>query len=91
MSKRDFSKMSGRANILRQGHEPCDGADLFPDAHKSRLSKASQRAKAARLISPSTMITKMIECRCGHKGKVRIPVARASGPFRCVVCKRAAI
>jgi hypothetical protein len=87
MSKRDFSKMRDRVNVQRLGHEPCDGADLLPDAPKSRLSKASQRAKAAGLISPSTMITKMIQCQCGHKGKVRIPLARAGGPFRCVKCQ----
>lgn len=88
MSKRDFSKLKGADNIQRRGFEPRGGADLFPDAPRSRLSKASQRDEAAGLLSPSMMITKIVECRCGHRGKVRIPMARAGGPFRCVVCKK---
>ncbi len=87
MTRCNFAKISSRDSVRQPGHEPVDGADLFPDAPKAKISKSSRREIAASLLSPSSMITKIIECKCGHKGKVRIPLARAGGPFRCVKCQ----
>lgn len=84
--RRNFARLKAQSNIARRGHEPLDGANLFPDAPKSKLSKAALRAQVKDLVKPSTMITKVIECRCGHRGRVRIPLARSAGPFKCVVC-----
>lgn len=88
MTKRDFSKASARKNIADRGFEPVDGGDIQFGKPRRRKSKAEDRREAAALMSPSTMITKTITCRCGHKGKVRIPAARVGGPFRCVICGR---
>ena len=62
-------------------------SDLFPDAPKIGTSKPSHKV-AGRTVAPA-MITRLIRCQCGHAGKVRIPITRASGPFRCVICKAA--
>lgn len=87
MSKIDFHKARRAANMSSRGHEPVSGSDLAPKFRKPRKSKAAQRTDLAKLMSSDTMITKTIACRCGHKGKVRVPVSKASGPFRCVKCK----
>jgi len=86
MTKRDFSKARALRNIADHGFEPVDGGDVPLGKPRRRKSKASLRKEAAAMMSPSTMITKTLTCRCGHKGKVRIPLARAAGPFRCVIC-----
>lgn len=88
MTRRDFSKARARLNVASRGCEAVDGGDLLFVAPRQRKPKIESRREAQSLMSPSTLITKMIECACGHRGKVRIPAVRASGPFRCVVCKR---
>lgn len=87
MTGRNFSKMRTRQNIAGRGHEPIDGGSVAIGAPKARTSKADLRNQIQGLASSSTMITKMIECTCGHRGKVRIPLSRADGPFRCVKCQ----
>lgn len=86
MSKRDFAKARRFANMSNRGYEPVAGSDLAPSIPKRAISKVSQSAEAASMVSAGTMITKAITCRCGHKGKVRVPMARINGPFRCVMC-----
>lgn len=88
MTKRDFSKARARQSIADRGFEPMDGGDIPFGKPRRYKPKVDDRKEASSLISPSTMITKMIECRCGHKGKARIPIARAGGPFKCVKCGR---
>jgi hypothetical protein len=83
---RDFKKLKGLRNIALRGYEPRDGMNLIPGKIRKRKNKAQLRAEAKSLTTPNTMITKMIECRCGHRGKVRIPLVRSAGPFKCVVC-----
>ncbi|MDR6589529.1 hypothetical protein [Agrobacterium tumefaciens] len=86
MTGRNFEKLRKEQAISRLGYEPRDGMNLIPGKIRKRKSKAQLRAEAKGLTTPNTMITKMIECRCGHSGKVRIPLARSAGPFKCVVC-----
>jgi hypothetical protein len=86
MSRRDFAKMRTRQNMARRGSEQVDGGNFTFGAPCRSKSKADERKEAAGLLSPSTMITKNITCPCGHKGKVRVPLAKAGGPFRCVSC-----
>ncbi|OBZ96740.1 hypothetical protein ADU59_03090 [Pararhizobium polonicum] len=88
MTRRDFSKMRMRQNAVIRGSEPVDGDDLLFAAPRQRKPKAAIRAEANSLISSSTIITKMIECACGHRGRVRIPAVRANGRFKCVTCGR---
>ncbi|TDX88469.1 hypothetical protein EDE05_102446 [Neorhizobium sp. R1-B] len=90
MTARDFAKNRVRQRMSRKGAECVTGGGpwLGEGSPPRRLkSKIEARQEASALTSPSTMITKTIICRCGHKGKVRIPVARAEGPFRCVKCQ----
>lgn len=86
MSRRDFLKAAARQNVAARGSEPVDGGNLLFAAPRQRKPKAESRQEASSLMSPSSMVTKIIECPCGHKGKVRIPMARVAGPFRCVIC-----
>lgn len=88
MTKRDFSKARALRNIADHGFEPVDGGDVPLGKPRRRKSKASLRKEADALMLPSTMITKTLTCSCGHVGKVRIALARADGPFRCVKCGR---
>lgn len=83
---RNFEKLRKELAISRLGYEPRDGMNLIPGKIRKRKSKAQLRAEAKGLTTQNTMITKMIECRCGHRGRVRIPFAKAAGPFRCVAC-----
>ncbi len=71
--------------MASRGHEPVTGADLSDKFHRPVKRKSSARTEAAELTR-GQMMTKLISCRCGHSGKVRIPVERAAGPFRCVKC-----
>ncbi|MDQ1198830.1 hypothetical protein QE435_004540 [Rhizobium sp. SORGH_AS 787] len=87
MTGRNFEKLRRDQAVLRLGYEPRDGMNLIPGKiRKKKKTKAQLRAEAASLTNPDTMITKMIECRCGHRGRVRVPLARSEGPFKCVVC-----
>lgn len=87
MTGRNFEKLRKDQAVLRLGYEPRDGMNLIPaKVRKKTKTKAQLRAEAAGLTSPDTIITKMIECRCGHRGRARIPFSRSAGPFKCVVC-----
>lgn len=86
MTGRNFQKLRKKQAVARLGYEPRDGMNLIPSKIRKRKSKAQLRAETKGLTTPNTMITKMIECRCGHRGKVRIPLARSNGPFKCVIC-----
>lgn len=90
MTVRDFAKSRMRQRMSRKGAEGITGGGPWlgeRSAPGRKKSKQQQRQEAGSLISPSTMITKAIECRCGHKGKVLVPITRANGPFRCVKCQ----
>lgn len=82
----NFEKLRKQQAILRLGYEPRDGMNLVPGKFVKRKSKAQLRAEADGLTTPGTMITKVVECRCGHRGRVRVPLSRSTGPFKCVVC-----
>lgn len=86
MARRNFTKQRGRDLIRRQGHEGVDGALPLGLFAMRVLSKAEQRKAAVAATSPKTLVTKLIRCTCGHSGRVRIPLARTSGPFKCVAC-----
>lgn len=86
MTRRNFPKLRKEQAVARLGYEPRDGMNLIPSKIRKRKSKAQLRAETKGLTTPNTMITKMIECRCGHRGKVRISLARSNGPFKCVIC-----
>ena len=87
MTGRNFEKLRKDQAVQRLGSESRDGMNLTPGKiRKKKKTKAQLRAEAAGLINPDTLITKSIECRCGHRRRVRIPLARAGGPFKCVVC-----
>lgn len=84
---RDFRKLEGWRKVALRGHEPRDGINLLPGKiRKKKKTKAQLRAEVAGLINQDTLVTKLIECRCGHRGRVRVPLARSAGPFKCVVC-----
>lgn len=86
MTRRDFSRANQRDTMRRNGHEPTYGSDLFPALPRTHKPRQMQRTEADAMMSPSTMITKAIECRCGHKGRVKVPFSKVTGPFRCVKC-----
>lgn len=86
MTGRNFEKLRKEQAISRLGYEPRDGMNLIPGKIRKRKSKAQLRAEAQGLTTSNTMITKMIECSCGHSGRVRIPLSRSGGPFKCVIC-----
>lgn len=87
MTRRDFGKDQSRRNVARRGAEAIDGSTHFGQPRK-RKPKSEARRETADMMSPSTMITKLITCECGHSGKVRIPIFKAGGPFRCVSCRK---
>lgn len=91
MTVRDFAKSRMRQRMSRKGAEGITGGGPWRGERSApgrQKSKQQQRQEAGSLISPSTMITKTIKCPCGHAGKVRIAIAQADGPFRCVKCQR---
>ncbi len=88
MSRRDFSKSRATQIVAQKGFEDINGGFFGqPTVKPRRPTKADLRKEAGAAIAGAKLITKIIQCQCGHKGKVRIPVARVRGPFRCVVCK----
>lgn len=88
MTARDFAKSRMRQRIARKGSEAITGGRVAVGPPAPRQSKAQLRAEAIAAVAAARFITKMIECRCGHRGKVRLPISRAQGPFRCVICGR---
>lgn len=85
MTNRNFEKARRFARVASRGHDPVSGADLSGGIRKPAKHKSSLRAETNDLMH-GQMMTKAISCRCGHRGKVRIPVENAAGPFRCVKC-----
>lgn len=86
MTARDFAKSRMRQRIARKGSEAITGGRVSVGPPAPRPTKAQLRAEANAAFAAASFITMLIECRCGHKGKVRIPVSRANGRFRCVIC-----
>lgn len=71
MSKRDWSKAAGRSRVARQGAEAV-----------GRAGKGARRE-----ADDAEMVTKILRCVCGHRGKVELPAALLAGRrFRCTSC-----
>lgn len=72
---RDWSKATGRDRIARQG------------AESARTGRAG--AGAAREAASAEIVTRVLRCRCGHRGKVELPAELLAGrKFRCSKCRR---
>lgn len=74
----DWSGAASRSRARRQGTEAAGGA-------AGRVNGA----KAHREAADAAMITKILRCSCGHRGKVEIPAAMLVGRrFKCSACGR---
>lgn len=84
MTSRDWNKARDRSRIARQGAETVEGAGVRRGPPAARKAKASLRAEIDEVAAPGVMVTKLIVCRCGHRGTVRVPIDRlGSVRFRC--------
>lgn len=73
MTRRDWSKNADRQRIARQGAE----------------SIGQPRRGARKEAAAAEMVTKILRCPCGHRGKVELPASMLAGrKFRCTKCDR---
>ena len=84
---RDFSKARHAKIIAQKGFEDINGSFFGEPRNVPRPTKADLRKEANAAVAGAEFITKFIECRCGHTGKVKIPISRVRGPFRCISCR----
>ncbi|OBQ58041.1 hypothetical protein EFV37_13210 [Mesorhizobium loti] len=73
MTKRDWSRNSDRQRIARQGAE----------------SVGKPRAGAHKEADAAEIVTKILRCPCGHRGKVELPLEMlVDRKFKCSRCGR---
>lgn len=69
----DWEKQRGRDRVARQGGDAISRPR--PGAHKA--------------AADAEVITRILKCRCGHRGKIELPMAMLAGKkFRCSKCQR---
>lgn len=75
MTARNWGRARDRSRIARQGVETV--------GRKQRGRTAAREAAAAEIV------TKILRCACGHRGKVELPAAMLAGRrFKCTACGR---
>lgn len=75
MTARNWDKARDRSRIGRQGAESV--------GTKVRRRSVAQEAAAAEIV------TKILRCQCGHRGKIELPAAMLAGRhFKCTACGR---
>lgn len=91
MSKRNFARELTRQRIARSGSESLSGDYVPSGPPRARRSKASLREETTAVLASlaaTISITIALSCRCGHKGKVRVPLKEPRPKFRCIKCNR---
>lgn len=88
MTRRDFSKFNSRRNAIVRGFEPAAGGLPLFGVPATRPSKSAMRDELATVIDPDAAIVKIIQCKCGHEGRIKIALSKSRGPFRCGQCGR---
>ena len=74
----DWHRAAGRSRARRQGTEDAGSAGGRGNGTKARREAAD-----------AEMITKILRCLCGHRGKVEMPAAMLAGrKFKCSACGR---
>lgn len=75
MTGRNWDRQRDRSRVARQGAEAIG-------------SRRNGRC-AARDADAAEIVTKVLRCRCGHRGRIELPAAMLAGrTFRCTVCGR---
>lgn len=73
MAKRDWGKSRDRQRIASHGAE----------------SIGQPRRGARKEAAAAEMVTKILRCPCGHRGKVELPAELLAGKrFKCTSCGR---
>lgn len=76
MSGRNWDRARDRSRVARQGAE-------------SVATGRRGRRHAAREADAAEIVTKILRCPCGHRGRVELPAAMLAGrKFRCTSCGR---
>ena len=73
MTGRNWDKAASRARVARQGSDAI-----------------GRRARGARKeAADAEMVSKVLRCACGHRGRVELPAAMLAGKrFKCSRCGR---
>lgn len=91
MTKRNFTREQNRQRIASCGSESLNGNYVPSGPPRVRTPKAVHREEvnaALAALGATISITVALSCRCGHKGKVRVPLKEPRPKFRCVKCNR---
>ncbi len=73
MTARDWDKARGRSRVARQGAEAV-----------GRAGKGARRE-----ADDAEMVTRVLKCACGHRGRIELPTALLAGRrFKCSACGR---
>lgn len=73
MTGRDWDRARGRSRVARQGAEA--------------VGRPGRDAR--READDAELVTRILKCRCGHKGRIELPAAMLAGKrFKCSKCDR---
>ncbi|MBN9219233.1 MAG: hypothetical protein J0I79_14875 [Mesorhizobium sp.] len=88
MTGRNWDRERDRSRVARRGAETIDGAGVRHGPPAARKPKEKLRAEIEASTTPGVTVAKLLVCCCGHRGTVRVPIAKLGrAKFRCQRCK----